>query len=493
MWRWPNSSNSSSSLTFKTPEHSGASPSSSYSSTASYSSQDNTNDSFATSATSSNDIGMSSSSSAKTASSQRFTIRSPLRRSPRNKKKEDISALNGGISKTFSGLNQLRRSPRSKTNSAFSSLTSKNRSKWSKWCLTYGLRIVSYGDVGGEMNVTCANCRFCEAFGKSGIINKTYKRQINEHNVKSFSGPTFATGNFASHLNQHSALYAEYRQLNDSDKKIFFDEKGLGRKQQSLEGCGFQKIQNDCISFEISKSIVDRVVSSMYFNEAHLRSDSDDEFDGNRDRAQQQKMFENFKLSESIDGKQCYTVSIKNPKRYQMAMEFVAIGMSFSQTEKAMRITAAEGLTNMAGLNRINVSSLLRATAAVNLQKLSNVLSDKLVPCFSLGCDSTTHGGRSYFDIRVSFSANGLLYNCHLVLVPVFGSGKAEPTVALIIRVLDAVVPEWRHKLMSVSTDGENTMTGRIKGVVTLLEKQAQYKVSIVFHMLTSISYVNER
>src|SRR5205814_8968442 len=41
----------------------------------------------------------------------------------------------------------------------------------------------------------------------------------------------------------------------------------------------------------------------------------------------------------------------------------------------------------------------------------------------------------------------------------------------------DVVCPLWRAKLVSISIDGTSSMTGSSQGVVTRLEKEAQYKI----------------
>jgi hypothetical protein len=44
--------------------------------------------------------------------------------------------------------------------------------------------------------------------------------------------------------------------------------------------------------------------------------------------------------------------------------------------------------------------------------------------------------------------------------------------VKLIKTMFDTLCPDWRSKLISINSDGENTMTNRHGGVVTLLEKE---------------------
>jgi hypothetical protein len=64
-----------------------------------------------------------------------------------------------------------------------------------------------------------------------------------------------------------------------------------------------------------------------------------------------------------------------------------------------------------------------------------------------------------------------------LVAVPEFDRHTAVNTAALFYKIMDSIFAELRTKPISVSTDGENTMTGRHGGVMTLIERQATYKI----------------
>ena len=61
--------------------------------------------------------------------------------------------------------------------------------------------------------------------------------------------------------------------------------------------------------------------------------------------------------------------------------------------------------------------------------------------------------------------------------VPNFERHTSVNTAALIYSIMDSIFGEWRTKLIGVSTDGENTMTGRYGGVVTLLEHQETNRI----------------
>ncbi|KAH6583828.1 hypothetical protein BASA60_001223 [Batrachochytrium salamandrivorans] len=80
--------------------------------------------------------------------------------------------------------------------------------------------------------------------------------------------------------------------------------------------------------------------------------------------------------------------------------------------------------------------------------------------------------GVPFLNQRIRVCVHGVLYNLHLVLVPFFGRHTAQNYVKLIKVLLDSLSPIWRDRVISISSDGENTMTGRYGGVVTLLEQE---------------------
>jgi hypothetical protein len=103
---------------------------------------------------------------------------------------------------------------------------------------------------------------------------------------------------------------------------------------------------------------------------------------------------------------------------------------------------------------------------------ISEILSQPHVFTFSIAGDGSTHYESSYFDIRIRMGVNGVLHNLHLVIVLFYGRHTAVNILVLIVKILDVLFSMWRDKLISVSSDGENTMTGHHGGLVTLLEKE---------------------
>jgi hypothetical protein len=83
----------------------------------------------------------------------------------------------------------------------------------------------------------------------------------------------------------------------------------------------------------------------------------------------------------------------------------------------------------------------------------------------------------SFFDVRIRVCVRGVLHNVNLVCVPFYDRHTAKNMCLMVCKLLDNLSVSWRFKLISVSTDGENTMAGWIGGFVTLMAKEAVYEV----------------
>ncbi len=141
----------------------------------------------------------------------------------------------------------------------------------------------------------------------------------------------------------------------------------------------------------------------------------------------------------------------------------------------------AFGNARLAGLNDHEVGKMVRVHVGANLQVLSDVLNDDEVWAFSLTSDGTTHFNTSFFDVRIRTCVRGVLFNIHLVCVSFFERHTAVNIFKMICKLLDHLCALWRVKLVSVSTDGENTMTGWFGGFVTLMVKEAVHEVLCVW------------
>jgi hypothetical protein len=83
-----------------------------------------------------------------------------------------------------------------------------------------------------------------------------------------------------------------------------------------------------------------------------------------------------------------------------------------------------------------------------------------------------------FFNMCIRICVNDILSNLHLVAIPMFEQHTIENIFNLIARFLDALSSTttiWHAKLMSMSIDGENNMTGCHHGVVTHLEQATKF------------------
>ena len=177
-------------------------------------------------------------------------------------------------------------------------------------------------------------------------------------------------------------------------------------------------------------------------------------------------------------GGERYAVQMKNKVRFRLALRDVAAGMSFRQAAQASENVKEEtGNNNLGGLSHGIVGDFVRIMLAVNLQVISDILDSRKNWAFSFAGDGSTCQGVSLFVIRVRLMVGPQLKNLHLILLPFYERHTAVNTNNLICTIFDALYPTCRVSFLGVSTDGENTMTGRHSGLATLLEREASNRV----------------
>jgi hypothetical protein len=121
------------------------------------------------------------------------------------------------------------------------------------------------------------------------------------------------------------------------------------------------------------------------------------------------------------------------------------------------------------GLNDCIIGQYTHVLVAVALQQIALILDNKSVWAMSLAGDGSMHYGQSFFDLHLRVCYRGDLVNLHLVTLPMFKWHSAMNIFNLIVKFMDTLYNKWRSKLIGVSTNSENTMTGRHAGVVTHL------------------------
>jgi len=130
------------------------------------------------------------------------------------------------------------------------------------------------------------------------------------------------------------------------------------------------------------------------------------------------------------------------------------------------------GLASLGSASEGKVTSFVRFVCALNLQKISEMLVSSWT--FSLAMDMSTHMSTSYLDIRIRLFTCGTIHNFHLLAIPMCSSHTGKEIFLLAERALDVICPNWRDLIVSVATDGERKMTGRVQGVATRFERVAK-------------------
>jgi hypothetical protein len=263
---------------------------------------------------------------------------------------------------------------------------------------------------------------------------------------------------------QHALEWEQYQNLSSEEKRVYFDDR------ENLQNSLLRHFEaDDSLRFQVNRDIVDVIIGDLLF-------DPDDEDVAlSRERA-----LSLFRLSEDVIGnvsnaQDAYTVTIKSSKQFRLAQRFVACGASFRMASRLIAETKDEtGLSFLAGCSEGRVSQFIRVIVAVNLQKLFEVV--KSAWAFSIGLDSGNSAGMNYLDTRIRFYRGGCLYNLHFLALPLHDRKTADYLFRTLSKALDIVIPDWRTKLMGISSDGENTMTGRINGVVTKIQAASDGK-----------------
>jgi hypothetical protein len=285
----------------------------------------------------------------------------------------------------------------------------------------------------------------------------------------------------------HAQDWIAYKALSPEQKRVIFDEKQRSGIQVYLDST------KEFITFGIPNvSIVDELIGNLFFKP---ELDEDDEETEPISKANALKLFRPIFDRDEDDMEdgaanheadrfaRLYAVTITNPLRFWLSIDHVKVGLSFRQA--AAVITQHRNRTKnvkLMGISDHMVEQYVRVLFAVELQLVSNVLCNTSRWSFSLAGDASTHQGTPLLDQGILLCFNSVLMKLHLVLVPFVQRHTAVNYVTMIKTVMNFLCPTWNDKLISIASDGENTMTGHTCGVVTLLERQCTNPVPRVVH-----------
>ena len=333
----------------------------------------------------------------------------------------------------------------------------------------YGLKIMQRDTV--SSHVTSVRCQFCIFTGKEDTIGDKRKHSQTKR-VKDWT--SFRPELYESHhKSQHETHWVEYQRLDYEAKKVYFDQKI--QFKDTLHGHFGQSKKVDIIEY-IPASIVTKIIGEMFFHT--------DDHDG----PSQTAVLNLFKPEDDT----MHSFTIKNHKQFHLIVRWLSRGISFAQAEDLLADTKEVlGASELGSITVNGVSNYARGVFAINLSRLSTILNDNATWAFSLANDASTHYGKSYLDNRIRIYRGGILYNIHVLAIPMFEHHSGENMFKLVSKVFDVLCPTWRTKLISMGSDGASAMTGEYSGVVTRIEKEVNhYSILLIIDSTSPLSYL---
>jgi hypothetical protein len=180
----------------------------------------------------------------------------------------------------------------------------------------FGLRICERA-VGNSTAVETTACRFCEVFGKeeSEVGMKRGRSEL----VKYFKAP-FCKENYSSHHRRmHSTQWAEYRELEPSAKKSFFDIGLISGSQTTMHAFAASGTPQ-------LRVLIDKDIVAMMFHPEDM------------DGITRARLLESFlpTLDSSEDAADAgvvsrYAITVTDTKQFQLVAQYLAAGVSFRQ------------------------------------------------------------------------------------------------------------------------------------------------------------------
>jgi hypothetical protein len=341
--------------------------------------------------------------------------------------------------------------------------------------LEYALEVVS---TTGNGDIT-VRCMFCVYEGRDNIVvdGSSTRTCKSRNDIKYFLKPFLPHKYRSHHDGQHAESWALYKAATKNDKQHFFDNKI--KVVNTLHW--YMDLDNDILAFMINASIVNMIIGDIFFWDDEVVVDSDDADDDDvvgatakkaakklKEKTNAMKLFILNEVDEDEDDPHSYIVTIKNIMRFNLAMDHVGSGMSFRQTANAIQHAKERTKTaKLAGITNLMVGQYFYVLVDSTLQQITNCLYDESVLAMLLVGDANTHHGQSFFDLHVRICFRGRLLNLHLVAIPMFDRHTAGNIFNMLVKFFDVLYGKWHTKLIGMSSDDENMMTGCHTGLIT--------------------------
>jgi hypothetical protein len=322
-------------------------------------------------------------------------------------------------------------------------------------CRTYGLKVTSR--LASSGHVDPVQCRFCVVYGREA--KEAAKRRMTE-NSKFFKHP-FRPDNYVAHLKStHAARWEEYSKLCDKEKDAYFSS-----TVPVLNTMLAHVDTTMSLTFIIDGEIVEGVIGDLLL-------DPDDDASTKDTALRAFKLNDPAMASLQVASRQ-YHVEVKNVRQYLLCVGFVGHSCSFRQAVSMLALTREiTGLSSLGTINEAHVATYARIACSVVLQKLRDILGVSWA--FSFALDTSTVEGTGFMDVRIRVCLAGKIINAHALALPLRDKHTGEVMFNELCRLLDALCENWRDKVLSISTDGDRSMVGSVRGVATRMENVAK-------------------
>ncbi len=376
----------------------------------------------------------------------------------------------------------------------------------------YGLKVVARNATTSK--VETVSCRFYIAFGREESVdacdsaaeeksdNNDIKLPINTNNVdainevvdgggnkrkrrkhtanhKQWTGPKFRTDNFTKHLQQqHAKRWEEYNQLrqsyiqevNSSPDSSVLETPFTNRFKKFFKTTFMpayfkaDRLGKQRAAINIGKDIVETVVLGLLFD-----VDADDVAFALRAKA----IFEEV---HNFDGEpvSSYNIRINNFDQLRYVQRLLGCGLSFVQCAKVVSASREElGQAAKIGCaSEHDVARIARITCALSLEMLSEMMCASWA--YSVGLHASTDSfGVNMLDLRIRIPVNEDIHNFHMLAVPMFAEHFGEEMFKLLSDSLSALDPDWKMKIVGITTNGATSMTRVRKGIVSRIQAVA--------------------
>ncbi|EEY61003.1 uncharacterized protein PITG_01247 [Phytophthora infestans T30-4] len=320
----------------------------------------------------------------------------------------------------------------------------------------YGVRVVERNPDTRE--VTSVLCMFCAAFGREDAPRETERKRAQTQRPKYWSGPTFRTDNYKSHLSkQHPNRWDQYQNLPPEQKQRYFDSiPAIPKKQEKPRRSMDSLNTGEVLTFLLDRDIVDVALGDVLFRAEDVNpgvGKSLAVFESTldkRDTLDQQKS----------DGTAEVRVVVRSVKLFHRVVELVAMGLSFDQTATICQTQMSTRISD-----NTFVPQMARAVVGANLQTFSRILQQSWAFSLSLqSVDRSRPGGkerRMFLDVRVRVYCAGKMEAFHLLALPVRTGGDPSRTSEMMFDTLttflEAIHKRWLQKIIGCSTEATSS------------------------------------